>query len=76
MRLRRLLREVPLPDEHEARQRSLAVVRAAYAAREPVPRRRTAYLKPDGRQGGGRYTDVWTRQNGRWLAVSAHVTRL
>jgi hypothetical protein len=20
--------------------------------------------------------DVWTRQNGHWLAVSAHVTRL
>ena len=29
-----------------------------------------------GRPGGGRYTDVWVRQNGRWLAVSAHVTRL
>jgi ketosteroid isomerase-like protein len=23
----------------------------------------------------GRYTDVWVRQNGNWLAVSAHVTR-
>ena len=23
----------------------------------------------------GRYTDVWARQEGRWLAVSAHVTR-
>jgi hypothetical protein len=23
----------------------------------------------------GRYTDVWARQGGRWLAVSAHVTR-
>jgi len=23
----------------------------------------------------GRYTDVWARRNGRWLAVSAHVTR-
>jgi ketosteroid isomerase-like protein len=30
----------------------------------------------DGRPGGGRYTDVWAKQNGRWLAVSAHVTRL
>jgi hypothetical protein len=37
---------------------------------------RTRYLKPDGTEGGGRYTDVWMRQNGRWLAVSAHVTRL
>ena len=37
---------------------------------------RTAYTKPDGSAGGGRYTDVWARQSGRWLAVSAHVTRL
>src|SRR5947209_5083282 len=29
-----------------------------------------------GRPGGGRYTDVWVKQDGRWLAVSAHVTRL
>ena len=29
-----------------------------------------------GRPGGGRYTDVWVKQAGRWLAVSAHVTRL
>ena len=36
---------------------------------------RTAYTLPDGRAGGGRYTDVWQRRNGRWLAVSAHVTR-
>jgi ketosteroid isomerase-like protein len=37
---------------------------------------RTRYTRPDGTQGGGRYTDVWMRQNGRWLCVSAHVTRL
>ena len=37
---------------------------------------RTAYTKPDGSAGGGRYTDVWAKQNGRWLAVSTHVTRL
>jgi len=30
---------------------------------------------PDGRAGAGRYTDVWARRQGRWLAVSAHVTR-
>jgi len=36
---------------------------------------RTAYVLPDGRQGAGRYTDVWARRNGRWLAVAAHVTR-
>ncbi len=37
---------------------------------------RTAYTKSDGSAGGGRYTDVWAKQGGRWLAVSAHVTRL
>ena len=37
---------------------------------------RTSYTLADGRPGAGRYTDVWARRNGRWLAVSAHVTRL
>jgi ketosteroid isomerase-like protein len=36
---------------------------------------RTTYSGADGRPGGGRYTDVWARRNGRWLAVAAHVTR-
>ena len=36
---------------------------------------RTTYTGPDGRAGAGRYTDVWARRQGRWLAVSAHVTR-
>jgi len=36
---------------------------------------RTTYILPDGRPGNGRYTDVWARQGGKWLAVSAHVTR-
>jgi ketosteroid isomerase-like protein len=36
---------------------------------------RTAYIAADGTPGGGRYTDVWARRDGRWLAVSAHVTR-
>jgi ketosteroid isomerase-like protein len=36
---------------------------------------RTTYTAADGRAGTGRYTDVWTRRDGRWLAVSAHVTR-
>ena len=36
---------------------------------------RTTYTGPDGRPGSGRYTDVWARRQGRWLAVSAHVTR-
>jgi ketosteroid isomerase-like protein len=37
---------------------------------------RTTYTMGDGRAGAGRYTDVWARQRGRWLAVSAHVTRI
>lgn len=36
---------------------------------------RTAYTTADGRAASGRYTDVWQRRGGRWLAVSAHVTR-
>jgi ketosteroid isomerase-like protein len=35
----------------------------------------TSYTMPDGQQASGRYTDCWARQNGRWLAVSAHVSR-
>jgi ketosteroid isomerase-like protein len=36
---------------------------------------RTTYTLPDGRPGAGRYTDIWARRNGTWLAVAAHVTR-
>ena len=35
----------------------------------------TSYITPDGKEAHGRYTDCWARQNGRWLAVSAHVSR-
>jgi ketosteroid isomerase-like protein len=35
----------------------------------------TSYTTADGRAARGRYTDVWARRDGRWLAVSAHVTR-
>jgi ketosteroid isomerase-like protein len=35
----------------------------------------TNYTMPDGKQAAGRYTDCWAKQNGRWLAVSAHVSR-
>jgi ketosteroid isomerase-like protein len=37
---------------------------------------RTTYLKPDGQPGQGRFTDDWQLRDGRWLCVSAHVTRL
>jgi ketosteroid isomerase-like protein len=36
---------------------------------------RTTYRMADGRAGAGRYTDVWARRNGQWLAIAAHVTR-
>jgi uncharacterized protein (TIGR02246 family) len=36
---------------------------------------RTTYTAADGRPGSGRYTDVWSRRDGRWLAVAAHFTR-
>jgi hypothetical protein len=36
---------------------------------------RTTYTTADGRAAAGRYTDVWAKRNGAWLAVAAHVTR-
>jgi ketosteroid isomerase-like protein len=36
---------------------------------------RTSYTMATGEHRNGRYTDVWARRNGVWLAVSAHVTR-
>jgi ketosteroid isomerase-like protein len=35
----------------------------------------TRYTTADGQEAHGRYTDCWARQNGKWLAVSAHVSR-
>jgi ketosteroid isomerase-like protein len=36
---------------------------------------RTTFNLADGRPWSGRYTDVWARRQGQWVAVSAHVTR-
>ena len=36
---------------------------------------RTSYRTAAGETRSGRYTDVWARRDGTWLAVSAHVTR-
>ena len=36
---------------------------------------RTTFTGPDGRPGASRYTDVWARRNGQWLAISAQITR-
>ena len=37
---------------------------------------RTRFALKDGRRGRGQYTDCWEKRQGRWLAVSAHVTRV
>ena len=36
---------------------------------------RTTFTLAVGRPSEGRYTDIWARRNGRWVAVAAHVTR-
>ncbi len=54
-------------EAHDVRLRIMGDVAIIHA--------RTTYTMPDGRAGAGRYTDVWARRQGRWLAVSAHVTR-
>ena len=36
---------------------------------------RTTYRTPSGREGTGRYTDIWSRHAGRWVCVAAQVTR-
>jgi ketosteroid isomerase-like protein len=36
---------------------------------------RTIYRTANGELRNGRYTDVWARRGGTWLAISAHVTR-
>ncbi|HEX3860449.1 MAG TPA: nuclear transport factor 2 family protein [Stellaceae bacterium] len=35
----------------------------------------TSYTLADGSPGFGRYSDVWARLDGKWLCISAHVTR-
>lgn len=34
----------------------------------------TTYKNADGQAGARRYTDVWSRQRGRWLCISAQLT--
>jgi len=36
---------------------------------------RTSYTLPDGRESGGRYTDIWAKRDGKWLCVAAQVAR-
>jgi hypothetical protein len=33
-------------------------------------------LDKKSQDGRGRYTDIWEKRGGQWLAVAAHVTRL
>jgi ketosteroid isomerase-like protein len=40
-----------------------------------IIRARTVYTRPGGALAHGRYTDVWQWRDGRWLCVSADVTR-
>ncbi|QWG12821.1 nuclear transport factor 2 family protein [Bradyrhizobium sediminis] len=54
-------------EAHDVKIRLMGDVAIIHAA--------TRYTMPDGTPGAGRYTDVWARQNGRWLAVLAHVSR-
>ena len=58
-------------------------IKNLHGARRENPRARRFRHHPrrhqlhDGRRpaGHGRYTDCWAKQNGKWLAVSAHVSR-
>lgn len=52
---------------HDVRVRLLGDVAIIHA--------RTSYATASGEQRRGRYTDVWARRDGTWLAVAAHVTR-
>lgn len=35
----------------------------------------TMFTTDSGASGRGRYTDIWQKQNGRWVCVAAHVSR-
>ena len=50
-------------------------VRVRILADVAIIHARTSYTTADGEQRNGRYTDVWARRDGKWLAISAHVTR-
>ena len=53
--------------EHDVKIRILGDFAIIHAA--------TSYVTADGTEANGRYTDCWAKQNGKWLAVSAHVSR-
>ena len=53
--------------EHDVNIRLLGDVAIVHA--------RTTFTWLDGRPGASRYTDIWARRDGRWLAIAAQVTR-
>jgi ketosteroid isomerase-like protein len=55
-------------DAHDVRIRIEGDVAIIHAA--------TNYTTLSGKEGRGRYTDIWARRNGEWLAIAAHVTRI
>ena len=57
------------------RRLSVQEVRVRILGDVAIIHARTSYTTPDGEQWNGRYTDVWAHRDGKWLAVSAHVTR-
>ena len=60
---------------HDQEPQGARTSKSASSAISPSSMPRTSYTMPDGQQANGRYTDCWARQNGKWLAVSAHVSR-
>ena len=36
---------------------------------------RTTFKHADGSEGASRYTDIWQKRDGRWVAIAAQVTR-
>ena len=57
------------------RDLSVADVRIRMLGDIAIIHARTSYATAAGERRHGRYTDVWARREGRWLAVSEHVTR-
>ncbi len=54
-------------DVHDVEVRLLGEVAIIHA--------RTTFTTADGAGGSGRYTDVWSRRDGRWMVEAAHFTR-
>ena len=67
--------------EHTAKPRTLARleaedVRIRVLGDVAIIHAATRYTTLAGQDGRGRYTDIWEKRGGQWLAVAAHVTRL